>query len=129
MNRSSDRDTAAPLAVETDLDVSVAGRPVDVESTGGRLLVGFPTLETARIAARAGGASRIRAAAETLAATGLTAELRVRDRTVLVVGAGADAGVLSRRLDLAPAEFRLGGALGVLGRELGALAAAVREPW
>lgn len=129
MSKSNDRDTAAPLVVETDLDVSVAGRPVDVESTGDRLLVGFPTLETARIAARAGGPSRIRAAANTLAATGLTAELRVRDRPVLVVGDAASPGVLSRRFDIAPAEFRLGGALGVLGRELGALVATVRDPW
>ncbi|SEV89168.1 hypothetical protein [Halobacterium jilantaiense] len=129
MKRSSDRSTPAPLAVETDLDVTVAGRPVDVESTGDRVFVEFPTLETARIAARSGGVDRIRAAAATLDAAGLTAELRVRDRTVLVVGAGARSGVLSRRLDLAPAEFRLGGALGALGRELAALAAAVRDPW
>jgi hypothetical protein len=129
VNRSSDSDTATPLTVETDIDVSVAGRPVDVDSTGDRLLVAFPTLETARIAARAGGSSRIRAAADTLATADLTVEIRVRDRTVLVVGAAARPGFLSRQLDLTPAEFRLGGALGVLGRELGALVDAVREPW
>jgi hypothetical protein len=117
----------APLAVHTDLDVTVAGRPVGVASTGDRLFLDFPSLRTARAAARAGGAERLREAASALAAADLTAEVRVRDRSVLVLGADARPGLLSREAGIAPAEFRLGGALGALGREVAALVDSVRR--
>ncbi|MUV57386.1 hypothetical protein GJ632_08695, partial [Halogeometricum sp. CBA1124] len=43
----SETEARAPLTVQTDLTLSVDGRPVDVSSTGERLFVEFPSLSAA----------------------------------------------------------------------------------
>ena len=108
----------APLTVKADLTVEVAGTRAEVRSTGERLFVSFPSVFGAVRALRRlpeDGETRL---AEFLRAADLTAEFRVRDRTVAVAGVGADPGLVSTRLGAAPIEVRLGGALGAVGREL-----------
>lgn len=107
----------APLSVETDLALAVDGIDVTVESTGSRLLVGVETVpEALEIATRHADADRH--IHTLLTATGITAEIRVRDRIVAVVGADARQTILSRVLGTAPVELRLGGTLSALGTEL-----------
>ncbi|QIB76023.1 peptide ABC transporter ATP-binding protein [Halogeometricum borinquense] len=107
----SKTDLVAPLSVATDdLTLTVAGVTMPVRSTGDRLFVEVPTLRSAVRVARAvntvpSGPTRL------LTVTDLTTELRVRGRTVAVFGAHARPGPLARELGIAPAEFRLGGAL------------------
>jgi hypothetical protein len=122
----------APLSVETDLSLTVNGAEAAVRSTGERLFVEFESASDAFQALRGlpdGGAGADQLTA-LLRTTDLTAEVRVRDRTIAVLGSDARAGPLSRRLGVAPAEVRLGGVLGVAGREVaavfGALAALAR---
>ncbi|ESP87951.1 hypothetical protein [Candidatus Halobonum tyrrellensis] len=115
----------APLRVETDLDVSVDGTPVEVASTGDRLFVEVPTVVAGVRLARTGLAGvddRLDALLET---TALTVEVRVRGTTVAVLGADARPGALSRRLGVAPVEARVGGAAVAAGRGLLAVARAV----
>lgn len=122
----SGTDLRAPLSVETeDLTLSVAGTTMPVESTGERLLVDVPTVRDAIRVARAASGDATRSAA-VLTAADLTTELRVRGRTVLVLGADARPGLLSRELGVAPGAFRLGGALSAGGD--GALT-ALRTLW
>jgi hypothetical protein len=117
----SDAETArAPLTVRTDLTLSVDGRPVDVSSTGERLFVEFPSLSAAvRTFARSPPTAR-RRLHELLTTTDLTVELRVRGRTVALVGADARPGGLSGRVGAEPMELRVGGVFGAVGQELSA---------
>ncbi len=115
MNRT---DRLAPLSVATDdLTVTVAGVTMPVHSTGERLFVEVPTVRAAVRVARAAG-DETTGPATVLTATDLTTELRVRGRTVLVIGADARPGPVSRQLGVAPAEVRLGGALSAGGNAL-----------
>jgi hypothetical protein len=107
----------APLSVETDLSLAIGGGRADVESTGQRLLVRFHSIPDAVRAFRGRPADAGDALPALLTATDLTVEVRVRDRTVLVAGAGARAGPLSRLLGIDPAEVRIGGVVGALGAE------------
>lgn len=109
-----------PLSVAADLTVATGGATATVRSTGPRLFVEIGSLiDAARFAASApeGGRDRVAAA---LTATDLTAEVRVRERTVATVGAAARPGVLSRTLGVAPVELRIGGLLAAVGQELSA---------
>ncbi|SFR69389.1 hypothetical protein SAMN04487947_3609 [Halogeometricum rufum] len=116
----SETEARAPLTVQTDLTLSVDGRPVDVSSTGERLFVEFPSLSAAvRAFARSPPTAR-RRLHELLTTTDLTVELRVRDRTVALVGAEARPGGLSKRAGVAPVELRVGGVFGAVGQELSA---------
>lgn len=117
----------APLSVETDLTLTVEGREASVRSTGDRLFVEFGSLADALGALGASDATDPRLARidRVLETTDLTVEVRVRDRTVAVLGAAARPGVVSRRLGVAPVELRLGGALGAVGRELSAARATL----
>ena len=115
----------APLSVATDLTLTVNGAEAAVQSTGERLFVEFPSLSAALRALRGlpgDGTDRLTAL---LTTTDLTVEVRIRDRTVAVLGAGAHPGVVSRRLGIAPVEARVGGVFGVVGRELSAGLAAL----
>jgi hypothetical protein len=119
---------AAPLSVATDLTLTVDGVELAVESTGERLFAEVASLADAvRIARALGGVpdDSARRLSTLLATTDLTLELRVRDRTVAVVGADARPGSLSRGLGVDPVEVRLGGVLGVVGRELAAVRRAL----
>jgi hypothetical protein len=117
----------APLTVRADLTLSVDGRPVDVSSTGERLFVAFPSLSAAvRTVARSPPTVR-RRLHELLTTTDLTVELRVRDRTVALVGAEARPGGLSERVGTAPVELRTGGVLGAVGQELSAAGRRLRR--
>lgn len=106
----------APLAVYTDLDVTLDGQPVQVASTGDRLFVEFPSVRTALTALRAGIPTDDDRVDALLHTTALTIEVRVHEATVVVLGAAARPGVLSRAASVAPAELRLGGALAALSR-------------
>lgn len=106
-----------PVEIETDLDLSIDGIPIGVESTGARLLISIPSLAAAvRIYRRIPWtASEI--PAELLEAEQLTVEVRVRGRTVAVAGAEARTGQLEKALEMAHIELRLGGLLGAVGVE------------
>lgn len=123
-------DAVAPLSVATDdLTLTVADVSMPIRSTGDRLFVEVPTLRHALSVARSVSADAGRPS-RFLAATDLTTELRVRGRTVVVLGAAARPGWLARELGVAPAEVRVGGALTAVGDGAGAavgrLAAAFR---
>ena len=108
---------AAPLSVETDLTLTVDGTPVELQSTGERLFLEVPTLQTALQLARDGEALRDRVS-QVLALTDLTVEVRVRGATVAVAGSEARPGPLSRELGVDPVEVRIGGGVAAVGREL-----------
>jgi hypothetical protein len=120
----------APLSVATDLTLTVDGVELTVESTGERLFAEVESLADAVRVARAlggvpdGPADRL---ATLLRTTDLTLEVRVRDRTVAVVGADARPGAFSRGLGVDPVEVRLGGVLGAVGRELSAVRRALED--
>ena len=114
------------LSVETeDLTLSVDGVDAAVRATDHRLFVEVDSVRDAlRIARRLPDESVSDLAVAELVRGGLTAEVRVRGRTVAVAGADARPGPLSHRLGVAPAELRLAG---VLGAGYGGLSAAVRR--
>jgi hypothetical protein len=112
--------------VAADLRLSVNGAEATVRSTGERLFVEFPSLSAALRALR-GLPDRENELAALLRTTDLTVEVRVRDRTVAVVGAEARPGVLSRRLGVDPVEARVGGVLGAVGREIAAAVAVLER--
>jgi hypothetical protein len=122
-------DARAPLSVVTDdLTLAVDGVELDVRSTGDRLFVEVPTVRGAlRVARNLPSDGDARGPAALLTATDLTTEVRVRGRTVAVVGADARPGRLSRELGVAPAEVRIGGALGAGVSGLSAVAKAPRR--
>ena len=114
------------LSVETeDLTLSVDGVDAAVHATGRRLFVEVDSVGDAlRIARRLPDESVSDLAVAELVRGGLTAEVRVRGRTVAVAGADARPGPLSHRLGVAPAELRIAG---VVGAGYGGLSAAVRR--
>jgi len=120
-------DRPDPLSVSTDLSVAVDGTDVAVRSTGDRVLVDVPTLGAAVDVLRSVPRERLTAFSATLRAADITIEVRVRESPVVVVGAGAHPGVVSRRLGVAPAEFRVGGALVAVTRGAGASVAEARR--
>ncbi|MFC7204246.1 peptide ABC transporter ATP-binding protein [Haloferax namakaokahaiae] len=86
-----------------------------VVSTGDRLFVEVPTLGGALRVARHLDGDSLDEPSRLLRATGLTTELRVRGRTVVVVGTDAHSGVVARWLGLDPAEVRVGGVASAVG--------------
>jgi len=122
-------DARAPLTVTTtDLTLSVDGVDLEVRSTGDRLFVEASTVRDALRVARSlprGGDARGPSAL--LTATDLTTEIRVRGRTVAVVGADARPGLISRKLGVAPAEVRLSSVVGAGVDGLSAAASAPRR--
>jgi CO/xanthine dehydrogenase Mo-binding subunit len=103
--------------VETDLTLTVDGTPVELRSTGERLFLEVPTLQTALRLARDGEGLRDRVS-QVLTITDLTVEVRVRGATVAVAGHEATPGALSRELGVDPVEIRVGGGVAAVGREL-----------
>lgn len=117
----SETDPVAPLSVATeDLTLSVGGVRMPVASTGERLFVEVPTVRDAVRLARRSRTDTERPVA-LLRATDLAVELRVRGRTVAVLGGDDRPGALSRAAGVAPAVVRVGGCLAAGGA--GALAA------
>jgi hypothetical protein len=110
----------APLSVETDLTLTVNGAEARVESTGERLFVSFESLPDGIRALRGQPQDAAGPLSTLLETTDLTVEIRVRDRTVAVAGAGARPGPLSRQLGIAPLEARLGGGVSAIGAEISA---------
>ena len=123
MNRSN---SERRLSVATDdLTLSVDGVDAAVHATGQRLFVEVDSVRGAlRVARRLPDDSVSNLAVGGLVRGGLTAEVRVRGRTVALAGADARPGPLSYRLGVAPAEVRLAGAVGA---GYGGLSAAVRR--
>lgn len=117
----------APLAIEANLEVTIDGTRADVRSTGDRLFVEFPSLGGAIRAARSFPQTRTNEVAELLAATGLTVEVRSRNRTVVAIGTDAPAGPLSQWLGAAPAQVRVGGIAAALSQEVAAWVRIVRN--
>lgn len=113
----TDESGAAPLSVQTDLTLTVDGTRIPLRSTGDRLFLEVPNLQTALRIARDGEGLRDRLS-RLLTLTDLTVEVRVRGATVAVAGADAHAGALARELGVDPVEVRLGGGLAAVGREL-----------
>ena len=121
----TDSNPAAPLSVDTEnFTLTVADVSIPIYSTGDRLFVELPTMWSALRVVRAADVD-IDDVARVLTTTDLTTELRVRGRTVAVVGAGARPSFVSRELGLAPAEFRVGGVLTVLGSSVSAAVSRV----
>jgi len=122
----SPSESSPRLSVETEnLTLSVDGVDAAVHATDRRLFVEVESLRDAlRIARRLPDESVSNRALAELVRGGLTAEVRVRGRTVAVAGADARPGPLSHRLGVAPAELRLAG---VVGAGYGGLSAAVRR--
>lgn len=122
-------DARAPLSVVTeDLTLTVDGVDLDVRSTGERLFVEVPTVRDAfRVVRGLPENADARGPAALLTATDLTTEIRVRGRTVAVIGADARPGRLSRELGVAPAEVRIAGALGAGASGLSAVASEPRR--
>ncbi len=122
-------DPHAPLSVSTDLTLSIDGVDATVTSTGERVFVEFASVPDAVRALRASGVSSARTTRldALLHTTDLTVELRVHGRTVAVVGTDARPGALSRQLGVVPAELRLGGGVGAVGRELADGVATLRR--
>ena len=119
-------DARAPLSVTTeDLTLTVAGVELRVRSTGDRLFVETATVRDAvRVARSLPDSADASGPAALLRETDLTTEIRVRGRTVAVLGADASPGLLSRELGVAPAEARLAGAVGAAVSGLSAAASA-----
>ena len=122
----SETESGRRLSVETeDLTLSVDGVDAAVNAAGQRVFVEVASVGDAlRIARRLPDASLSNRAVAELVRGGLTAEVRVRGRTVAVAGADARPGPLSHALGVAPAEVRLAGAVGA---GYGGLSATVRR--
>jgi hypothetical protein len=102
----------APLSITTDLTLAVNGVEANVDSTGERAFVRFRTLSDALRAARGQSGGLPTVVDELLSTTDLTVEVRARDRTLAVFGAGARPGVVSRLVGVDPVELRLAGVIG-----------------
>ena len=122
----SGTDSRDALSVETDdLTLSVDGVDLSVRATDRLLFVEVESVGDAlRVARRLPDDSVSNRAVAELTRGDLTAEIRVRGRTVAVAGADARPGPLSHRLGVAPAELRLAG---LAGAGYGGLSAAVRR--
>ncbi len=112
-----------PLSIETDLTIGLDGIEADVDSTGERLLVQFRSVPDALQALRQAPDGEQDRLAALLTAMDLTAELRVRNRIVAVAGADARPNALSGLVGVDPIEVRIGGALGAVCAEAGAIIA------
>ena len=125
----NETDARAPLSVATeDLTLTVEGVDLDVRSTGDRLFVEVATVRDAiRVARHLPNDTDARGPTALLTTTDLTTELRVRGRTVAVLGADARPGLLSREFGVAPAEARVAGVVGAAAGGLSAVASAVRR--
>ncbi|WP_336036464.1 hypothetical protein [Halobacterium yunchengense] len=100
-----------PLSVAADLTLTVDGTEATLRSTGDRLFLEFPTVVSAAGALRDLPRTGHRRLHEALTTADLALEVRARNRTLAVLGAGSRAGALSRRLDVDPVEVRLCGVL------------------
>ena len=112
--------------MDADLTIEVAGTQADVRSVGERVFVMFPSLLGAVQAFRRlpdGSEERL---SELLSRTDLTVEFRVRDRTVVVSGAGARPGLLSELLGVETVEIRMSGIFGAVRRGVAAAREAIR---
>jgi len=122
-------ESPAPLTVATDdLTLAVDGIELDVRSTGDRLFVEVPTVRAAvRLARSLASETDATAPTRFLVATDLSVEVRVRGRTVAVLGATARPGPVARWLDVAPAEPRVAGVFGAGWDGLSAAVDTVRR--
>ncbi len=120
MSNSPDARGIAPLSVATDISVTVDGTPVDVESTGERLLLDVPSLPDAFRVLRGQSPESSTRVCALLRTAGVTVEVRVRGRIVAVAGADARPGALSEFLGVDPVEVRIGGLAGAVGQEASA---------
>jgi hypothetical protein len=120
-------DARTPLSVAADnLTLTIEGVDLEIRSTGDRLFVEAATVRDAiRVARNLPGDTDAHGPAAVLTATDLTTEIRVRGRTVAVIGTDARPGILSHRLGVAPAEVRLAGAVGA---GVSGLSAAANAP-
>jgi hypothetical protein len=93
------------LDVQANMSVTVDGTDLAVSTVGDRLRVQVPSLAAGVRLLRA-ERGRLPDLSESLAAAGLTAEVRIGDAVVAVVGADAAPGFLSGLLSLGPVEVR-----------------------
>jgi hypothetical protein len=102
-------DGGRALSVDADLAVSVDGDDLSVSSHGDRLVVEAPSLRAGLRALRSTG-GHADDVAGSLHRVGLTADVRVRGRTVALAGAAARPNALGRVV-AEGIEVRAGGAL------------------
>jgi len=96
---------AGTLSLEANLSVTVDGTDLAVSTVDDRLRVQVPSLSAgARLLRSERG--RLPDLSETLGAAGLTAEIRVGDAVLAVVGADATPGLLAALAGLGPVELR-----------------------
>jgi len=112
VNRT-DAAAPAPLSVTTaDLTLTVDGTQLPIKSAGDRLFLEVPTVRAAlRLVRGLPADADATGVTKLLLATDLAFEVRVRGRTVAVVGTTARPGPLARWLDVSPAEPRLAGVI------------------
>ena len=110
-------DPVVPLSVTTeDLTLTVDGVEMAVTSTGDRVFLDVRSVgEALRVAQSLPADSDVTGPTRLLRAGDLTTEVRVRGRTVVVLGTEARPGALSRQLGVAPAEIRPTAVLGAAG--------------
>ena len=94
-----------PLAVTANLSVTVEGVDLAVSTVDDRIRVQVPSVRALLMVARAADGDDVDLP-RTLAAAGLTAEIRVGAAVVAVAGAEATADRLARVLSLGPVELR-----------------------
>lgn len=97
------------LSVTANLSASVDGVDLAISSEGDRIRVQVPSLRAGLRLARSQG-ERLGDLSGVLSEAGLTAEVRIGDAVVAVVGSGAVPGTLSTLLSLGPVEVRPRGA-------------------
>lgn len=124
MTDGADRETP-PLAVAADLTLTIGDAEATLRSTGERLFLEFPSLVAAVRAFRSLPATEHSRLHGALTAADLALEVRARNRTLAVVGAGAEAGPIAHQFGRDPAEIRLCGTLSAAWA--GALAASRRR--
>lgn len=85
------------LAVDANLTVTVEGTELAVSSPDDRIRVQVPSV-TAAASLFSSERNRLPALARTMTATGVTAEVRIGDAVVAVLGAEAVPGTVSKRI-------------------------------
>ncbi|PSQ96488.1 MAG: hypothetical protein BRD55_06570 [Bacteroidetes bacterium SW_9_63_38] len=122
---------ARPLDVHADLQLTVDGEDIDIQSAGDRIMVEVPSLDAGRRVLHAvpfsqrGRARTARQAQEILTEVGLTLELQLDGTPLAVIGADARPGRLGRFLPTGGVELHPSQTLRRAARERPFLAVAV----
>lgn len=103
------------LSVEADLTATIDGQSVSIDGYGDRVIVSFPTFETARRALD--GVETLPVPFDSLdvaADAGIDVDVRISGASVARLGPGVSAGPLSKLVGAAPARVSVVGVLRAL---------------